>query len=120
MGEVEQAALMIELRAGGYGGQFVSAEGGPQAPLPALARGAAEGAWFLYPGRPVAARSVYAAEAADAARVLLVGAGDIDAIRSNEVDGETGTIRFTPTGERDGATVRRYRVVDGEACLVTP
>ena len=119
MGEVEQATLMVELRAGGFTGQFVSAEGGPHAPLPDLAHGAAEGAWLLYPGRPVASRTVYAAEAADAARVLLAGAGDVTAIRSNIVDGETGTIRFTPAGERDGATVSRYRVVDGEACLIT-
>ncbi len=74
MGEVEQAVLMRRLRDDGYGGAFISAEGGPDAPIAALAGDAAEGSWLLYPGTPVTARSVYAAEAADAARILL-GAG---------------------------------------------
>lgn len=121
MGEVEQAALMIDLRASGYRGHFLSAEGGPRAPLPQLAGSAAEGAWLLYPGRPVAGRGVYAAEAADAARVLLAAAeGGLAAIRANVVEGETGTIRFTSSGEREGASVSRYRVVDGAARLVRP
>ena len=48
------------------------------------------------PGRPVDGRSVYAAEAADAARILLAaGAGGPAAIRAGSFDGETGAIRFT-------------------------
>ena len=58
---------------------------------------------MLYPGAPVADRTVYAAEAADAARVLLAaGRGGAAAIRDGSFDGETGAIRFTSTGERDG------------------
>ena len=100
---------MIELRAGGYEGQFVSAEGGPQAPLPALAHGAAEGAWLLYPGRPVATRTVYAAEAADAARVLLAGAGDVDGDpnehgRRRDGDDPVHADRRATTGRRSAAT----------------
>ncbi len=115
MGEVEQSALMRELRAGGYRGELISAEGGPDAPIAALAGPAAEGAWLLYPGVPVAGRTVYAAEAADATRILLSTAGRAGAIREGSFDGETGRIRFTATGERDGAVVSRYRVVDGVA-----
>ena len=86
MGEVEQAVLMRRLRDDGYGGAFISAEGGPDAPIAALAGDAAEGSWLLYPGTPVTARSVYAAEAADAARILLgAGAGGADAIRCRDV-----------------------------------
>ena len=120
MGEVEQAVLMRRLRDDGYGGVFVSAEGGPDAPIAALAGDAAEGSWLLYPGTPVTARSVYAAEAADAARILLAaGAGGADAIRAGTFDGETGRISFTPAGERDGIGVSRYRVVDGTVLLVS-
>jgi branched-chain amino acid transport system substrate-binding protein len=115
MGEVEQSALMRELRAGGYRGELISAEGGPDAPIAALAGPAAEGAWLLYPGVPVAGRTVYAAEAADATRILLSTAGRAGAIREGSFDGETGRIRFTATGEREGAVVSRYRVVDGVA-----
>ena len=115
MGEVEQSALMRELRAGGYRGELISAEGGPDAPIAALAGPAAEGAWLLYPGVPVAGRTVYAAEAADATRILLSTAGRAGAIREGSFDGETGRIRFTSTGEREGAVVSRYRVVDGVA-----
>jgi branched-chain amino acid transport system substrate-binding protein len=114
MGEVEQSILMRELRANGYRGEFISAEGGPQAPIATLAGPVSEGAWLLYPGTPVRGRSVYAAEAADAARILLAaGTGGPDAIRAGTFDGETGRIRFTTAGERDGAVVSRYRVVDG-------
>lgn len=116
MGEVEQAALMNELRSGGYRGTFLSAEGGPDAPLPRLAGRAAEGAWLLYPGTPVAERSVYAAEAADAARLLLaVGDGDPEALSVCTLTGETGAISFLPSGERAGTRVSRYRVCDGVA-----
>jgi branched-chain amino acid transport system substrate-binding protein len=119
MGEVEQAASMANLRGSGFAGALISAEGGPDAPIAALAGAAAEGAWLLYPGVPVDGRSVYAAEAADAARVLLAaGRGWAPAIRAGRFDGETGSIRFTPDGERAGAVVRRYRVVDGVARLV--
>jgi branched-chain amino acid transport system substrate-binding protein len=119
MGEVEQAALMVELRDGGFDGDFISAEGGPDAPIISLAGPAAESAWLLYPGVPVAGRSVYAAEAADATRVLLgAGFGGPASIRDRRVDGETGEIRFTSSGERDGAVVSRYRVTDGVARLV--
>ena len=91
MGEVEQSALMRELRAGGYRGELISAEGGPGAPIADLAGSAAEGAWLLYPGAPVAARTVYAAEAADCARVLLAAArGGAAAIRDGSFEGETG------------------------------
>ena len=120
MGEVEQAVLMRRLRDDGYGGAFVSAEGGPGAPIAALAGDAAEGSWLLYPGTPVTARSVYAAEAADAARILLGAAGGgADAIRAGTFDGETGRISFTSAGERDGIGVSRYRVVDGVVLLVS-
>ena len=51
---------------------------------------------LLYPGTPVTARSVYAAEAADAARILLTaGGGGADAIRAGTFEGETGRISFT-------------------------
>jgi branched-chain amino acid transport system substrate-binding protein len=120
MGEVEQATLMAELRRGGFAGAFISAEGGPDAPIAALAGSHAEGAWLLYPGVPVEGRSVYAAEAADAARILLAaGRGGASAIRAGHFDGETGSIRFAPDGERAGAVVSRYRVVDGVARLVS-
>jgi ABC-type branched-subunit amino acid transport system substrate-binding protein len=120
MGEVEQATLMAELRRGGFAGAFISAEGGPDAPIAALAGADAEGAWLLYPGVPVDGRSVYAAEAADAARILLaVGRGGAQAIRTGRFDGETGSIGFAPDGERAGAFVSRYRVVDGVARLVS-
>lgn len=119
MGEVEQAELMRELRAGGYRGELFSAEGGPAAPIAALAGPASEGAWLLYPGVPVESRSVYAAEAADATRILLaVGTGGPPAIRTGTFAGETGTLHFDSTGERIDAAVTRYRVVDGEARLV--
>jgi branched-chain amino acid transport system substrate-binding protein len=114
MGEVEQADLMRRLRDGGYLGHFFSAEGGPDAPIVDLAGPAAEGAWLLYPGVPVEGRSVYAAEAADAARIILAaGTGGPDAIRAGTFAGETGRIAFHRSGQRVGATVARYRVVDG-------
>jgi len=118
MGEVEQAELMQQLRADGYRGPLISAEGGPDAPIARLAGPAAEGAWLLYAGTPVPGRTVYAAEAADAARILLaVGRSGVGAIRHGHFDGETGAIRFDAAGERAGATVSRYRVVDGVARL---
>jgi branched-chain amino acid transport system substrate-binding protein len=120
MGEVEQAVLMGELRTGGFAGEFISAEGGPDAPIATLAGTAAEGAWLLYPGVPIEGRSVYTAEAADAARVLLAtGFGGPEAIRAGTFDGETGRIRFTSSGEREGAVVSRYRVLDGVARSVS-
>jgi ABC-type branched-subunit amino acid transport system substrate-binding protein len=120
MGEVEQAALMVELRDDGFDGDFISAEGGPGAPIASLAGHAAEGAWLLYPGVPVDGRTVYAAEAADATRVLLAaGFEGPAAIRQGSFVGETGQIHFTATGEREGAVVRRYRVTDGVARLVS-
>jgi branched-chain amino acid transport system substrate-binding protein len=120
MGEVEQAVVMGELRAGGFEGDFLSAEGGPDAPIASLAGGAAEGAWLLYPGVPVVGRSVYAAEAADATRILLaIGFGGPAAIRNGNFAGETGRIRFTTIGERDGTVVSRYRVTRGIARLVS-
>jgi ABC-type branched-subunit amino acid transport system substrate-binding protein len=120
MGEVEQATVMADLRAAGYGGTFVSAEGGPDAPIAALAGPAAEGAWLLYPGVPVDGRAVYAAEAADAARILLsVGRGGAERIHGGEFHGETGAIRFDTTGERVGAAVSTYHVRDGRAVLVS-
>jgi branched-chain amino acid transport system substrate-binding protein len=120
MGEVEQAVMMGELRAGGFQGDFLSAEGGPDAPIATLAGSAAEGAWLLYPGVPVDGRSVYAAEAADATRILLaIGFGGPAAIRNGSFAGETGRIRFTAIGERDGAVVSRYCVTGGVARLVS-
>ena len=120
MGEVEQAVLMAELRGCGFDGALLSAEGGPDAPIATLAGPAAEGAWLLYPGMPVDGRSVYAAEAADATRILLAaGSGGPEAIRAGSFDGETGTVRFTTAGERVGAVVSRYRVRDGVATLVS-
>ena len=119
MGEVEQAVLMRALRDDGYTGELISAEGGPDAPIVGLAGPAAEGAWLLYPGRPVDGRSVYAAEAADAARVLLAtGPGGPAAVRSGFVAGETGPVSFTPDGERVGAKVHCYRVIGGVAHVV--
>jgi branched-chain amino acid transport system substrate-binding protein len=120
MGEVEQSELMKQLRRRDFSGVFVSAEGGPGAPIVELAGAAAEGAWLLYPGTPVEGRSVYAAEAADAARVLLAaGTGGAAAIRAGSFEGETGRIDFTATGERQGATVARYQVVDGVVQLTS-
>jgi branched-chain amino acid transport system substrate-binding protein len=120
MGEVEQAAVMAELRGAGYRGTFVSAEGGPDAPIAALAGPAAEGAWLLYPGVPVDGRTVYAAEAADAARILLAaGSGGADRIRDGKFQGETGAIRFDAAGERVGAAVSTYQVRGGRALLVS-
>ena len=49
MGEVEQAVLMRRLRDDGYGGAFLSAEGGPGAPIAALAGDAAEGSLAALP-----------------------------------------------------------------------
>jgi ABC-type branched-subunit amino acid transport system substrate-binding protein len=119
MGEVEQATLMNELRAGGYAGVFMSAEGGPEAPIAQLAGPVSEGAWLLYPGTPVDGRSVYTAEAADATRILLaVGRGGAAAIRAGSFTGDTGAIAFTSTGERRDVAVSRYRVIDGAARLV--
>ena len=51
--------------------------------------------------------------------MLLAAAGGPAAIRDGTVDGETGRIRFTSTGERDGAVVSRYRVAGGVARLVS-
>jgi ABC-type branched-subunit amino acid transport system substrate-binding protein len=120
MGEVEQAVWMAQLRRGGFAGAFISAEGGPDAPIATLAGADAEGAWLLYPGVPVDGRSVYAAEAADCARILLAaGRGGAPAIRAGRFDGETGSIRFALDGERAGAVVSRYRVVDGVVRLVS-
>ena len=51
--------------------------------------------------RSVDGRSVYAPEAADAARILcLTGHGGASAIHAGRFDGETGSIRFAPDGER--------------------
>ena len=102
---------MAELRAGRFDGDFLSAEGGPDAPIAALAGPAAEGAWLLYPGVPVDGRSVYAAEAADATLVLLAaGLGGPAPSAPGSFAGETEGIRFTATGEREGAAVSCYRV----------
>ena len=110
MGEVEQAVLMGELRtaASPVSSSRRRVDRRPdrrprrrrrRRRLAALSR------------RPIDGRSVYAAEAADAARILLAtGLGGPEAIRAGTFDGETGRIRFTSDGEREGAVVSRYRV----------
>jgi ABC-type branched-subunit amino acid transport system substrate-binding protein len=119
MGEVEQAERMRALRAAGCAAVFVSAEGGPGAPLPDLAGDAAEGAWLLYPGVAVDEAHVYVAEAHDGARLLATAGPDRDAVRAalatpgRTIDGRTGPIGFDHRGERVGAAVTRYRVCDG-------
>jgi ABC-type branched-subunit amino acid transport system substrate-binding protein len=120
MGEVEQAEAMRALRAGGCAATFVSAEGGPGAPLPDLAGDAADGAWLLYPGTATDDAHVYAAEAHDAAWLLATAGSDRAAVRRTLArggpwDGRTGPIAFDATGERTGATVSRYRVTAGTA-----
>jgi branched-chain amino acid transport system substrate-binding protein len=75
MGEVEQAQAIRAARAAGFQGALLGAEGGPGAALPALAGPDAEGAFELYAGAPAAgAATVYAAEAEDAARLLVEAA----------------------------------------------
>jgi ABC-type branched-subunit amino acid transport system substrate-binding protein len=75
MGEVEQAEAIRAARAAGFAGLLLGAEGGPGAALPALAGPAAEGALQLYAGAPApGAATVYAAEATDAARLLVEAA----------------------------------------------
>jgi ABC-type branched-subunit amino acid transport system substrate-binding protein len=75
MGEVEQAEAIRAARAAGFRGALLGAEGGPGAALPALAGPDAEGAFELYAGAPAAgAATVYAAEAEDAARLLVEAA----------------------------------------------
>ncbi len=128
MGEVEQAVAVSMLRRRGFRGALIGAEGGPQATLPALAGGAAEGAYQLYAGAPVTGAScVYAPEAADAARVLVhaaARAGDRDgmpaALAVTSLLGESGEVRFGADGERSGADVSIWRVVDGESRPVEP
>jgi branched-chain amino acid transport system substrate-binding protein len=120
MGEVEQAEQMRVLRAAGCEAAFVSAEGGPGAPLPDLAGPAADGAWLLYPGTVTDDRHVYAAEAHDAAHLLATAGADRAAVRAALASGvgfagRTGAIAFDRRGERIGATVTRYRVRSGAA-----
>ena len=119
MGEVEQAERMRALRDAGCAATFVSAEGGPGAPLPGLAGDAAEGAWLLYPGVATDDGHVYAAEAHDAAHLLATAGADRGAVRralaQQPFVGRTGPIAFDAKGERIGATVSRYRVLAGTA-----
>jgi uncharacterized membrane protein len=110
---------------------LLGAEGGPGAELPALAGPAAEGAWQLYAGAPAAgATTVYAAEAEDAARLLVEAAATahgsagkappaVDrralraALAAAEVDGRSGRVAFTAAGERREAAVSLWRVRGG-------
>jgi branched-chain amino acid transport system substrate-binding protein len=131
MGEVEQAEAIRAARAGGFQGALLGAEGGPGAELPALAGGAAEGAFELYAGTPApGATTVYAAEAEDAARLLVEaaaaslagsapGSGSVDrerlraALAVSELDGRSGRVAFTAAGERVHAAVSLWRVRSG-------
>ncbi len=131
MGEVEQAEGIRAARAAGFQGALIGAEGGPGAELPALAGPAAEGAFELYAGAPApGAATVYAAEAEDAARLLVEaaaaslsgsapGGGQVDrerlraALAGWELDGRSGRVAFTAAGERRDAAVSLWRVRSG-------
>lgn len=130
MGEVEQAQRIVALRAGGFTGALLGAEGGPGAPLGQLAGDAAEGSWQLYPGTHAAGhRHVYAAEAAAAATALLRAydaTGDRTEIatwlrqRDREVVGsELGPLWFDADGERVGASVGLWRIEHGRSTPVS-
>jgi branched-chain amino acid transport system substrate-binding protein len=85
MGEVEQSEAIRGARAAGFEGLLLGAEGGPGAALPALAGPAGEGAWQLYAGAPAAgAATVYAAEAEDAARLLVEAAAAAGALPAGD------------------------------------
>jgi branched-chain amino acid transport system substrate-binding protein len=134
MGEVEQSEAIRAARAAGFEGLLLGAEGGPGAALPALAGTAGEGAWQLYAGAPAAgAATVYAAEAEDAARLLVeaaAAAGALtardgrravrdarravrDALAASRLDGASGHVAFTAEGERRDAAVSVWRIHRG-------
>ncbi|CAN5630312.1 hypothetical protein BH23ACT7_BH23ACT7_27650 [soil metagenome] len=121
MGEVEQAAAIRAAREGGFTGVLLGAEGGPGAPLAGMAGPAGEGAWQLYPGAAVPdAADVYGPESADAATALVAAlalagdrAGMSEALRAASFRGRSGTVAFTPGGERSGAAVSVWRLLDG-------
>jgi ABC-type branched-subunit amino acid transport system substrate-binding protein len=129
MGEVEQAEAIQAVRGARFEGLLLGAEGGPGAALATLAGPAAEGAWQLYAGAPAAGTStVYAAEAEDAGRLLVAAAAAAAgsgaprppsrhavraALASMRLDGASGPIAFTPTGERHHATVSLWRIHGG-------
>ena len=124
MGEVEQADQLRAARSGGFEGITVGAEGGPNAPLPALAGPSAEGHWLLYAGAPAGTGTVYAAEAADAATALVLACAcavdrpaRLAALRATSFDGRSGRVEFDERGERVGINVSVYRVIEGAARL---
>lgn len=130
MGEVEQAERMLTLRSNGYIGQLIGAEGGPGAPIAALAGEAAEGGWQLYPGTHAPGhRHVYTAEAAAAATALLRAydaTGDRTEIatwlrrRDREVIGsELGPLWFDADGDRVGTSVGLWRIEGGRSTPVS-
>ena len=129
MGEVEQSARIVALRAEGYQGQLIGAEGGPGAPIAELAGPAGEGSWQLYPGTHAAGhRHVYTAEAGAAATALLRAfdvTGDRTEIatwlrrRDREVVScELGPLWFDADGERVGASVSLWQVESGRSLPV--
>ncbi len=173
MGEVEQAEAIRAARAAGFSGVLLGAEGGPGAALPALAGPAAEGAFQLYAGAPVAgppaagapvagpravgapvlgatavgapvagapvagSGTVYAAEAEDAARLLVEAAATAagargfasppsrrairNALAATHLEGgASGLIAFTVEGERRHATVSVWRVRSGASVPAGP
>jgi ABC-type branched-subunit amino acid transport system substrate-binding protein len=149
MGEVEQAEGIRAARAAGFQGALLGAEGGPGAELPALAGPAAEGAFELYAGAPARdAATVYAAEAEDAARLLVEAAAsslaapapgstrapgsaeapeapvDRERLRAAlvalELDGRSGRVAFTAAGERRDAAVSLWRVRSGTSVAAPP
>jgi ABC-type branched-subunit amino acid transport system substrate-binding protein len=126
MGEVEQAERIVALRASGFAGELIGAEGGPGALIGELAGDAAEGSWQLYPGTHAPGhRHVYTAESSAAATALLRAydaTGDRTEIatwlrqRDREVIGsELGPLWFDADGERDGASVGLWRIEGGRS-----
>jgi len=129
MGEVEQSARIVALRAQGYEGELIGAEGGPGAPLAELAGQAGDGCWQLYPGTHAAGhRHVYTAEAAAAATALLRAfdaIGDRTEIatwlrrRDREaITSELGPLWFDADGQRTGASVSLWRMEAGRSLPV--
>jgi ABC-type branched-subunit amino acid transport system substrate-binding protein len=130
MGEIEQANRMRELRADGYDGVLIGAEGGPGGPLARLAGSAAEGSWQLFPGfSGPGVNQVFAAESAAGAIALIAGfeaTGDRSSIatwlrRSDRpvIDSPLGPLWFDGQGERAGSAVSLWRVEAGEMVRVT-
>jgi branched-chain amino acid transport system substrate-binding protein len=136
--EVEGGKLTRALREAGLEPQVIASEGGPFSPFPSLAGAAAEGSIHTYAGADpfgtaaarrlsercraeIAAAPPYLVECYDAVSVILAalknGAASrkevVDAIAKTDIEGVSGRIHFTPTGERDHAPVSLWQVEQG-------